>query len=147
MHGLHRGAPFLSTPLCLYHRVIQLKLLGISKISEGGKKGFFFREAKRSIRVYLVLRFWCFKNFQMPPPKKYDNKILHVGPVDVFWQLTRFFPQNLGEKMSKIWVKKRVNCQKTSSGPICRYYIAILKSSLRDTFLPKIWGKKCPKFG
>ena len=84
MHGLHRGAPFLSTPLCLYHRVIQLKLLGISKISEGGKKGFFFREAKRSIRVYLVLRFWCFKNFQMPPLKKYDNKILHVGPDEVF---------------------------------------------------------------
>ena len=42
MHGLHRGAPFLSTPLCLYHRVIQLKLLGISKISEGGKNGGFF---------------------------------------------------------------------------------------------------------
>ena len=42
------------------------------------------RETKRSIRVYLVLRFWCFKNFQMPPPKKYDNKILHVGPVEVF---------------------------------------------------------------
>ena len=40
-----------------------------------------------------------------------------------------------------------VRCQKTSSGPTCRYYIAILKSSLRDTFLPKIWGKKCPKFG
>ena len=34
MHGLHRGAPFLSTPLCLYHRVIHSKLLWISKISE-----------------------------------------------------------------------------------------------------------------
>ena len=30
------------------------------------------------------MRFWCFKNFQMPPPKKYDNKILHVGLDDVF---------------------------------------------------------------
>ena len=44
--------------------------------------------------------------------------------------------------MSKIWGKKRVSCQKTSSGPICRYYILILISSLRDTFLSKIWGKK-----
>ena len=33
---------------------------------------------------FLVMRFWCFKNFQMPPPKKYDNKILHVGLDDVF---------------------------------------------------------------
>ena len=49
--------------------------------------------------------------------------------------------------MSKIWVKKRVNCQKPSSGPTCRYYIAILISSLRDIFLPKIWAKKCPNFG
>ena len=58
-----------------------------------------------------------------------------------------FFPQNLGKKMSKFWVKKCTRCQKTSSGPICRYYIAILKSSLRDTFFPKIWGKKCPNLG
>ena len=36
---------------------------------------------------------------------------------------------------------------KTSSGPICRYYIAILISSLRDTFLPKIWVKKRVKLG
>ena len=43
--------------------------------------------------------------------------------------------------------KKCTSCQKTSSGPTCRYYIAILISSLRDTFFPKIWGKKCPKFG
>ena len=36
--------------------------------------------------------------------------------------------------------KKCTSCQKTSSGPTCRYYLAILLSSLRDTFLPKIWG-------
>ena len=55
--------------------------------------------------------------------------------------------QNLGKKTCKIWVKKCTWCQKTSSGPICRYYMAILISSLRDTFLPKIWVKKCVKFG
>ena len=43
----------------------------------------------------------------MPPPKKYDNKILHVGPVEVFWHFrqnfpnfTRFFPQILDKKVS-----------------------------------------------
>ena len=41
-----------------------------------------------------------------------------------------------------IWGKKHVKCQKTSTGPICRDYIAILKSSPRDTFYPKIWVKK-----
>ena len=56
-------------------------------------KLFNFREAKRSWRVYLVMRFWCFKNFQMPPPKKYDNKILHVGPVEVFWHFRQNLPK------------------------------------------------------
>ena len=40
-----------------------------------------------------------------------------------------------------IWGKKHVKCQKTSTGPTSRYYLAILKPSLRDTFLPKIWRK------
>ena len=62
----------------------------------------FFRETKRSWRVYLVMMFWCFKDFQMPPPKKYDNKILHVGPVDVFWHFRQNFP-NFGEKSVPKW--------------------------------------------
>ena len=42
---------------------------------------------------------------------------------------------------------KNVHGVKKSSGPICRYYMAILISSIRDTFLPKFWGKKRVKFG
>ena len=68
---------------------------------------YFYWETQTSRWVYLILMFGCFKNFQMPPPKKYDNKILHVGPVEVFWHVrqnvpnfTRFFTQILGKKVS-----------------------------------------------
>ena len=101
------------------------------------------RETKRSIRVYLVLRFWCFKNFQMPPPKKYDNKILHVGPVEVFWHFrqnlpnfTRFFPQILGKKMSLSDVIKISYVVST-----CRTWWSFLTLSAK---FPQFWGKKCP---
>ena len=39
--------------------------------------------------------------------------------------------------------KKCVSCKQKSLSSTCRYYIPILQSSLRVTFLPKNLGKKC----
>ena len=107
------------------------------------RENLTYREAKRSIRVYLVLRFWCFKNFQMPPPKKYDNKILHVGPVEVFWHFrqnfpnfTRFFTQILGKKVSLSDVIKISYVVSTY-----RTWWSFLTLSAK---FPQFWGKKCP---
>ena len=106
-----------------------------------------------SWRVYLVMMFGCFKNFQMPPPKKYDNKILHVGPVEVFWHFrqnlpnfTRFFPQILGKKVSLSDVIKISYVVST-----CRTWWSFLTLSAKFpqfyTFFPPNFGEKsAPKW-
>ena len=88
--------------------------------------------------------FWIFKiNFKeifdfLSKKKCYIFRILLNQSFD-FLKYFQIYFHKMGKKCTR--------CQKTSSGPTCRYYIAILISSLRDIFLPKIWAKKCPNLG
>ena len=68
---------------------------------------YFYWETQTSRWVYLILMFGCFKNFQMPFPKKNIITFLHVEPEIAFWQLVyfppkfwTFFSQILGKKVS-----------------------------------------------
>ena len=131
---------------------LQVSFYGRAPLLKQIKKKLLSRSQK-IMTSFLVMRFWCFKNFQMPPPKKYDNKILHVGPVEVFWHFrqnlpnfTRFFTQILGKKVSLSDVIKISYVVST-----CRTWWSFLTLSAKFTqfytfFYPNFGEKSVPKW-